>query len=150
MRNENAKAIQNVKKPRQDLDKKIKVLVVEDDRSQWPLWEDILKTALDGRKCEIDWLTTAEEAQKFLSQAYRINSPYEVVISDVVLEGLGTGVDLWNRYGEAAHHFIFVSGQVSNSNELKKGMAYGDPIFLEKPLPIQKCKGLLKEIFEDL
>lgn len=134
----------NTSTPTEVVGKKLRALVVEDDRSQWPVWQSIL-SSLDPN-VKIDWLTTAEEAQKFLRQAYQKNIPYDFVISDILLEGMDTGFDLWNRYGEAAENFVLVSGQNWAKGEIQKGLVFGTPVFFEKPISISKSKKILKEI----
>ncbi len=123
-------------------EKSFKALVVEDDRSQWPLWENILGSL--GRDAEVDWVTTALEAQELLRQAFQMNSPYDLVISDVFLEGPSTGVDVWNRYGEAAQNFVFVSGEDLAGDEISKKLAFGNPLFIKKPISPENCKTILK------
>ena len=127
--------------------KPIKVLVVEDDQSQWPMWSSILSSL--KRKTEIDWETSAEGAQNYIRQAYQENSPYDLVISDVYLEGQGTGTDLWNKYGEAAENFIFVTGSSLSKDDFILELNYGHPEFIQKPISIEKCKTLIKSLFDE-
>lgn len=122
--------------------KKFKALVVEDDRSQWPLWESILNSL--ERTVEVDWATKAEEAQELLRQSFQMNNTYDLVISDVFLEGAGTGVDVWNRYGEAAQNFVFVSGEDLAGSEISKKLQFGNPLFIKKPISPANCKTILK------
>lgn len=128
---------------------KFKVLVVEDDKSQWPMWENILTSIDKNVELEVDWTTTAEDAQKLICQAFSKELPYDLVVSDVYLEGSGTGLDLWNRYGEATHNFIFVSGAALNQNEILKNLDFGSPVFLKKPISVERCKTILKLICND-
>lgn len=131
-----------------EMPKPIKVLVVEDDRIQWPLWESILKSAYSD--VEIDWETTEAGAEALLRHAYQNNSPYNLVISDIFLEGRDTGIDLWNRYGEAAHNFIFVSGlTLKNFDALMSTMnnlQAGGPFYLQKPVTPRMGKEVLKNL----
>lgn len=127
--------------------KRFKALVVEDDQSQWPLWENILSSL--NKDMDIDWLTTAEEAQNYLRQAFQSDRPYDLVISDVYLEGAATGIDLWNRYGEATENFIFVSGVRLAKKEVLKKVEFGEPLFLEKPISAERCKRILKLLCDE-
>lgn len=124
--------------------RKFKVLIVEDDMSQWPMWENILESLSNELELETDWAISLEEAQKLLRQTFQTETPYDLVISDVYLEGAGTGVDLWNRYGEATQNFVFVSGAALNSGDILKKLDFGNPVFLKKPISIEKCKSILK------
>ncbi|MBS1969524.1 MAG: response regulator [Bdellovibrionales bacterium] len=131
-----------------EMPKPVKVLVVEDDRIQWPLWESILKSAYSD--VEIDWETTEAGAEALLRHAYQNNSPYNLVISDIFLEGRDTGIDLWNRYGEAAYNFVFVSGLTTkNFDALMSTMSNlqgGGPYYLEKPITPRMGKEVLKNL----
>jgi|GEM_PF-1162377 len=124
----------------------LKVLVVEDDKAQWLMWSHILHS-LD-REVKIDWETTQELAQALLIQAYHNDDPYDLVVSDIYLEGQGTGPDLWNKVGEAAEHFIFVTGTSLTESELKDQLNYGEPQFLKKPISISTCRKLIQDICE--
>lgn len=126
--------------------RKFKALVVEDDKSQWPLWESILNSL--ESTVEVDWATKAEEAQELLRQSFLMNNMYDLVISDVFLEGSGTGVDIWNRYGEAAQNFVFVSGEDIAGNEISQKLQFGNPLFIKKPISPGNCKTILKLMCE--
>lgn len=131
-----------------DMPKPIKILVVEDDRIQWPLWESILKSVYSD--VEIDWETTESGAEALLRHAFQNNKPYNLVVADIFLEGRDTGIDLWNRYGEAAYNFIFVSGlSLKNFDALMSTMTNlraGGPFYLEKPVTPK----LVKEVLNNL
>jgi len=131
-----------------DIPKPIKILVVEDDRIQWPLWESILKSAYSD--VEIDWETTESGAEALLRHAFQTNSPYNLVVSDIFLEGRDTGIDLWNRYGEAAYNFIFVSGLTTKNFDAlmstMSGLKSGGPYYLQKPITPSVGKEILKNL----
>lgn len=121
-----------------------KILVVEDDQTQWPLWEEILKE-IEGPK-DIDWETSGERAEALLKYAYQKHEPYDLVISDIFLDGKETGIELWNKYGETADNFIFVSGVGMDKYEFLMSLDYGYPVFMKKPVPIRECKETIKSI----
>jgi len=122
----------------------LKVLVVEDDKTQWPLWESILKSC--SRDVEIDWETTQSGAECLLRHAFQMNRHYSLVISDIFLEGEGNGVDLWTHYGEAADNFIFVSGLSLSKVDAMINMHFGTPLYLKKPLSPSVCKEMIKSL----
>ncbi len=131
-----------------EVPKTIKVLVVEDDRIQWPLWESILKSAYSD--VEIDWETTESGAEALLRHAYQNNNLYNLVISDIFLEGRDTGIDLWNRYGVAAYNFVFVSGLTPKNfdaliNTTSRLQSTG-PFYLEKPISPRLGKEMLRRL----
>src|SRR6478735_103819 len=70
-------------------------LVVEDDMGQWPLWENIIRSSFP--KAHIDWETSEAGAEALLRHSFHTEKPYDLVISDVFLDGEETGIDLWSR-----------------------------------------------------
>lgn len=123
-----------------------KVLIVEDDLAFRPFWQAVFEDR--GPTLRIDWATTQEEAETLLRAGYKHNQPYDLVISDIFLEGEGTGVDLWNRYGEEAKHFIFVSGKPLSPEELRSSLSFGQPAYLQKPLSLEQCRQVVSPALE--
>lgn len=126
--------------------KAARILVVEDDLSLWPFWENVLKDVLP--RAEIDWETTERTAEGLLKHRFNKNSPYDLVISDIFLEGHETGIDLWTRYGEAAKNFIFVSGMPAKKFDSLMNMNFGYQAYLEKPLNARKCREAVRSAME--
>lgn len=122
----------------------LRVLVVEDDKSQWPLWENILSGL--NRPVEVDWTTTEEAASLLLRTAFERRCQYDLVISDIYLAGPNTGIEIWNKYGEAAKNFIFVSGQPGAKIEFSKKLNFGNPLLFEKPISTEKLKNVISAI----
>ena len=121
-----------------------KALVLEDDQTQWILWESVLRSC--NPDIEIDWETSESGAETLIKQAYLAGHPYDLVISDVFLEGPETGIDLWNRYGEAASNFIFVSGISFPKFESMMTLKYGCPVYIQKPLLASDCKKIVNSM----
>lgn len=121
-----------------------KALVLEDDQTQWILWENVLRSC--NPDIEIDWETSESGAETLIKQAYLAGHPYDLVISDVFLEGPETGIDLWNRYGEAASNFIFVSGISFPKFESMMTLQYGCPVYIQKPLLASDCKKIVNSM----
>ncbi len=123
-------------------------LVVEDDMGQWPLWENIIRSAFPN--AHIDWETSEAGAEALLRHSFHIENPYDLVISDVFLDGEDTGIDLWSRYGEASDHFVFVSSMsFSNFDALvhsARNTTDQLPFYLQKPLQVQKCKEVIQAL----
>ncbi|MBO9666049.1 MAG: hypothetical protein J7501_04490 [Bdellovibrio sp.] len=126
----------------------LRFLVVEDDQSQWPLWESIIRANYPN--AEIDWETTESGAEALLRHSFHTEKPYDLVISDVFLEGEDTGIDLWTRYGEVSDHFVFVSSMslrnfdslIHSTNAPNPGL----PFYLQKPLSSEMCREVLKAL----
>ena len=122
------------------------VLIVEDDRAFWPFWEKVF--SIHGAKAHIDWAATEAEAERLIRARFRSARPYDLVIADVFLEGTGTGVDLWNRYGEEVANFIFVSGAPLSTQNLLMSLDFGCPVYLKKPLSAKKCLEVVDDVLE--
>ncbi|MFM6927701.1 MAG: hypothetical protein ACKOX6_04515 [Bdellovibrio sp.] len=126
----------------------LRFLVVEDDQSQWPLWDSIIKSTHPN--AEIDYETTEAGAEALLRHSFHAEKPYDLVISDVFLEGEDTGLDLWSRYGEVSDRFIFVSSMsLKNFDSLihsMNGESPNLPFYLQKPLSTAVCREVLKAL----
>lgn len=133
---------------RHDTPQPIKVLVVEDDKIQWPLWAHILKTTFYD--VEIEYETTEAGAEAVLRRAYQNDRIYNLVVSDIFLDGGNSGIDLWNRYGQVAMNFIFVSGLTKNNFKalLNAGstVASGGPLYLQKPVSAGTGREVLRAL----
>lgn len=114
-----------------------RVLIVEDDRTLRPLWEKVLHRK--NVPVKVDWATSLDEAERLIRYRFRSGAPYHLVVADIFLEGQGTGIDLWNRYGEESMEFVFVSGLSLSKFDLLMSLNYGSPLFFEKPLNYRKC-----------
>ena len=150
--NENVKNGMNVKWPTPwaafQPDRIKKVLLIEDDPTLEPVFNSILE-GFDS-KIEMDWVTSGEDAIHKLEES-RLGakeSPYDLIIADIFLEGPITGVDFWdlcqNVYpdmpvlvmsGLPLHRFFEFIG----SNNVC-------PPFLQKPLRLAECRETMKRI----
>ncbi len=118
-----------------DTDEDKSVLIVEDDLALRPLWE----RAFLAKAVKIDWATSMEEAEQYIRVRFNNGIPYHLVIADISLEGKGTGIDLWNRYGEEASNFVFVTGLPISKQAFHTLLNYGYPPYFKKPLTAKKC-----------
>jgi DNA-binding response OmpR family regulator len=114
------------------------VLIVEDDLTLRPLWERAFKSK--GLDIKVDWATSMEEAERLIRHRFKYKAPYQLVVADIFLEGQGSGIDLWNRYGEEAMDFVFVSALPISKYEFLMSLNYGCPLYLKKPLSSKKCE----------
>ena len=123
-------------------------LVVEDDMGQWALWENIILSTFPNAK--IDFETSEAGAEALLRHSFHTEKPYDLVISDVFLDGEDTGIDLWERYGEVSDHFIFVSSMsLSNFDALvhsARNTTDNLPFYMQKPLQVQNCKEVIQAL----
>lgn len=127
-------------------EKEIKVLLVEDDVSLHPLWRKIF--SMSKHPLKVEWTNRAEDAENLIRMRYRGGKPFDLVIADIFLDGSETGVDLWNRYGEEARNFIFVSGLDIEKYESLMSLSYGCPIYMKKPLTFRKCLDVMEAVLD--
>ena len=120
--------------------KVFRILIVEDDKAFWPFWKRVFSGRPD---VQIDWTPRLSEAEKLVRMRFRKQHPYDLVISDVFLEDDGTGIELWNKYGEEAKNFIFVSGMSLSAYDLLMALNHGYPVYLRKPLSIESCREIV-------
>jgi DNA-binding response OmpR family regulator len=119
-----------------------KILIAEDDLAFRPFWEKVFAPY----NAKIDWATTSEGAEDLIRMRFKKRDPYDLVISDIFLEGEGSGIDLWNRYGEETLNFVFVSGLPLSKYDLLMTLNFGCPIYLKKPLSMQACREIVGNI----
>ena len=86
----------------------LRVLIVEDDLDLMPIWKHSI--SLTHKDIRIDWVTNYESAENKIRMNYKRGSPYDLVIADINLSSTRNGIDLWNRVGEEALRFVFVTG----------------------------------------
>lgn len=113
------------------------VLIVEDDLAFRPLWEKVFE--MIDKDVRIDWAVRAEDAENLIRFKYTHGTPYHLVIADISLEGSGTGIDLWNRYGEEVTHFAVVSALPISSYDFYTALDFGHPPYYKKPLSVKVC-----------
>ncbi len=127
-----------------------KVLIVEDD---------LFLAAIVGRAIydinadsDIDWATSLEQALgKVIQGIDQIGeSPYELVIADIMLEGRGTGLDLWKVFCRTYPQVPIMV--ISSLPETEVYQAIGNETpnnfnYLKKPFSMGDLKTNIKEIY---
>jgi response regulator of citrate/malate metabolism len=69
-----------------------KVLIVEDDLSLRPLWENFFKYRT--KNVDLEWAVSCEEAIKMVRSSNQQALPFFLIITDIFLAGSGTGLEL--------------------------------------------------------
>ncbi len=127
-----------------------KVLIVEDD---------LFLAAIVGRAvydinadCDIDWATSLEQAlEKMIKGIDQIGqSPYELVIADIMLNGRGTGLDLWKVFCRTYPEVPVMIMSSLPQNEVFEAIGADEQSnfnFLKKPFSMGDLKTNIKEIF---
>jgi hypothetical protein len=124
----------------------IKILIAEDELTYKPFWKQVIESVRPGAR--IDWVVSAEAAEKFLLLEYERGFAYDLVILDILLAGEATGVDLWTRFKEAGRSFIFVSKLPIQTYKGTFSKDSPTPICLEKPLDAAQCRKLIGQLIQ--
>ena len=135
--------IKTYRNPKRDGTKDYHILIVEDDVC--------LKTILDRVLRSIDpnvsysWTTSAEEALGILSEV-----KVDLVIADHTLEGVKTGIDLWEecqkKYPDLP--YLMISGLEMKRFFEMVGKKKNSPPFMPKPLRVRECRFMLEGILD--
>jgi DNA-binding NtrC family response regulator len=119
------------------------ILVVEDDELLKPILARVLYSIDD--KMSIKWVTNFEEAKKAL-----IHDIYDLVISDVILDGDQSGLELYRHCG--AYHpdtlLLIISSLSREMLEELLGAEIDPACYLSKPIAIGRCKQLILALAE--
>lgn len=136
--------------PKRKFFKEPRFLVVEDDLTYKPLWDFILRKV--DKDFSYDWVTSVDDADKLLEQAFEENRPYDLIICDIFLEGDKTGLDLWKNHGLIYNNMLLVSN--IDYEQLIKDLRHEVyiPPYLKKPLNVEESvkainKSLLMSYF---
>jgi len=126
---------------------KTQVLIVEDDLSQKPLWELILKRQF--REFSLDWAVNFEEAKRLWQKSIASQISYDLVIADIFLAGPGTGIDLVELKKSLNLHvpFLLVTSVAESDIREAYPLLAEDATLLTKPLNIPRCDRTLEKLF---
>jgi DNA-binding NtrC family response regulator len=130
-----------------------KILVVEDDKNITVLLgKAILEIANDS---EIVWAASLENAIEQLIKNTDITkkNPYDLIIADIILEGPGTGLDLYKlMYGLYPKiPFLVISSLVYRKvSQVLEHQRKNNFYYLQKPFLYSACKVKIEKILTDL
>lgn len=112
-------------------EKLTRILIVEDDVTMEPLWRYVIETAHPGAL--VEWMTSGEAAAKRMATA-----SFDLVISDIFLNGDMTGLDLWERAD--SDRFLLMSVITPTRLEtLALNLKRPLPSYIQKPLDPTQC-----------
>ncbi len=116
------------------------VYVLEDDIALSTVIDRVLRSI--QKNILLDWSTRAEQAMLALINAHNkgIDTPYDLIIADVFLDGQMTGIDFYRQSRIIFPHIpviLISSTYVHHTSQM--------PIFLQKPFSISECKNLFKK-----
>ena len=146
----NAKSFEEFEFPRQTSERELKIFILEDDTELMPVFKKVLE-AIDP-KVILDTATSVEDAIKILEHRNRDanESPYDLIIADIFLEGQSTGLDFWHTCEKLYQDtpVIITSAMPVDQFFATLGNNTISPPFLAKPFSVGQCKqmfeGMLK------
>lgn len=115
-----------------------RILIAEDDLSIEPIWDYIITKA--DHNATYEWAITEKDAAELIETSISQGRPYDLVVSDIFLEGEHTGLDLWNRYHKALEGRIILVSSL-DYNKMSRYLGHEDetPLYLKKPLVPHEC-----------
>jgi response regulator of citrate/malate metabolism len=123
-----------------------RVLVVEDDLSLRPLWQNFFKYRT--KSVELEWAVSCEEAIKLVRLSNQQATPFFLIITDIFLAGSGTGLELLcsDEVLKSKARTILVS--VADSNEIiqKFGHKIPNSEVMSKPIDFKKYDPIINNI----
>lgn len=117
-----------------------RVLIVEDDLSLRPLWENFFKN--NAVKILLDWAVSCEQAIVMITDKNKQRKKYHLIVSDLFLAGAGTGIDLMRSKPvlDSGAKTVLVSS--ASRDQLVSQFAHMIPEteIITKPLDLKKCE----------
>ncbi len=126
---------------------KPKVLVVEDDLDMVEIVEKILKSI--NPHTEVSWASSAEEAHFRLhsQKIHNWDSPYDLIIADIFLEGDETGLDLFRKCQGLYPDIPFIATSSTSIDKFYSKYGFSKiPLFLAKPVQYSEWKSILQDL----
>lgn len=119
-----------------------KVLIVDDDLSQIPLWKYIIGRTSD--KAAISWAVSAEQAKVIMAQ----NKKFDLIIVDLFLAGSETGLQFLEspEVQKSDADTILVSAANKETLQLHIKSRLKKTKLIIKPINVVKCERVLNEI----
>ena len=124
-----------------------KVLIVEDDLDMVDLIEKILISI--NPSTEVSWASSAEEAHFRLHSQKSGNwdSPYDLIISDIFLEGDETGLDLFRKCQGLYPDIPFIATSSTSIDKFYSKYGFSKiPLFLSKPVQYNEWRSVLRDL----
>lgn len=123
-----------------------KVLIVEDDLTQVPLWKHIISRI--SNSASIEWAVSSEQAKTIIQSAEVENKKFDLIIVDLFLAGSSTGLELLQSkvVEESGADTILVSAVSKKNLEENIKTLLKKTKILAKPLSIVKCEKVINEL----
>jgi DNA-binding response OmpR family regulator len=124
------------------------ILILEDDQTYKSIWEHILKRI--GHDFICDWAASVEEAKETLATAKQAQKGYDLVVADIFIKGVSTGLDFWLAHETEFRHKAIIVSSVDprKLDHFLHGRDYY-PFYFKKPLNILECAETVQWIFRN-
>jgi DNA-binding NtrC family response regulator len=128
------------KEPQEMERPKTQILVIEDDHEMRSLLKDFIEEE-DG--FEVDWVIDGSEAIPKLSK-----KPFDLIITDLRMPGLN-GMDIIPGLKNIQPGIPIIVITAFGSEEINRRVfARGASAYLEKPIPLDRLRGLIHDFLE--
>jgi response regulator of citrate/malate metabolism len=125
-----------------------RVLVVEDDLSLRPLWENFFRHRAES--VELEWAVSCEEAVKMVRLANQQAWPFFLIITDIFLAGSGTGMELLSSDEVLNSKARTILVSVADRDEIIEKFRHLIPTteVMSKPLDFKKYEPVINNILK--
>ena len=120
-----------------------RILVLEDDNVASLLWRRILDRTFG--EVEVTVVKSVEEARSRMRNAHE---RFDLIVTDVYLEGVGNGVDFWKSQSARDTPLLICSSRPAAELESLYGTFSERPHFLPKPISPSFAAGVIKFLLE--
>lgn len=118
-----------------------KILLIEDNPFFKGIWDSIIGRATKS-SYELDWAVNDFVASELIEK-----NDYDLIISDIILAGTKTGIDLWIEHDCKDSTYIFTSSIPQEVFlEFMKQTDKAPVPFIAKPLNLNYCIGFLSQV----
>lgn len=123
------------------------LLVIEDDLSMIQFIDTILDDLHEG--LEWEYVTSGEAAIDLIKRRghYRSDNPYDLVLTDIFLEGETNGIDVWMECQKKFPDMPFVMTSSLTPDRyisILRGVR-NCPVYVPKPLSVNRFQAIFKE-----
>jgi len=124
-----------------------RVLIVDDDLSQAPLWDIIL--ARHSENAQVEWTVSSEEARRLIRETSEKNeNQFDLIVADLFLAGSDTGIEFLtcDEVKSLGAKTILVSAVEKNKLEDHCREVLPETKVITKPLNVVKCERALAQL----
>lgn len=125
-----------------------RVLIIEDDLAQKPLWDSIIRRNFDSPRT--DWAVSGEEAKRHFDASIETKSHYDLIVVDLFLAGSDTGLDFLSHLHNLTSTTPILLVSAADEVELRRHFEAVPPHMkiLAKPLNVPKCERALQSLLQ--